>query len=159
MPRPIGMLASPIGAVMLQLIKRPGPVTAMIRGSGHAASLEDGRIPARFIEWRTAVSRYTDWMRNERAMLRAIIGRDGWRQGLTFTDGELAEIAQSTLMLFGTADATGSPAVWKRVMDLIPRGRLRLIDGAGHVPWLDEPATVAAEVRRFLAVDDDPPGG
>jgi pimeloyl-ACP methyl ester carboxylesterase len=37
------------------------------------------------------------------------------------------------------------------VVGLLPRGELQLVDGVGHMPWLDDPSTVAEHVRRFLA--------
>ena len=53
-------------------------------------------------------------------------------------------------MVYGTADPVGSVELWKRVADLLPRGELQLVDGAGHSPWLDDPDTVADHVARFL---------
>jgi len=150
-PTLIRLIASPLGAVLLRLIRRRGPTTSMVRGSGHGASVDDGRIPDVFIEWRTAVNRETASMRHERAMVRALVGRRGWRPGLTFSDAELAAIAQPTLMLYGTADSVGSPSIWRRVMDVLPKGRLSIVEGAGHMLWLDEPSRVAMEMRAFLA--------
>jgi 2-hydroxy-6-oxonona-2,4-dienedioate hydrolase len=150
-PPLIAMLASPLGGIMVQATKLRRATKGMIGGSGHGASLRDGRIPELMVDWRTAVNRHTDSMRQERRMIRAIVGRDGWKPGLAFDDGELAELRTPTLMMFGTVDEAGSQATWQRVMDLIPDGRLRVIEGAGHMPWLDEPVTVARELRQFLS--------
>jgi pimeloyl-ACP methyl ester carboxylesterase len=54
-------------------------------------------------------------------------------------------------MLYGTADPVGSRSVWSRVMAAIPNGRLSVVEGAGHMLWLDEPGRVAGEMRSFLA--------
>jgi pimeloyl-ACP methyl ester carboxylesterase len=149
-PLPIRLIASPLGAIMVRLTKRQAVTRSMIRGSGHGPSLDDGRIPNVFIEWRTAVNRETDSMRHERAMVRTIVGGRGYRPELVFTDDELASIAQPTLMLYGTADSVGSPSVWTRVMGVMPNGRLSIMEGAGHMLWLDEPSRVASEMRSFL---------
>jgi pimeloyl-ACP methyl ester carboxylesterase len=149
-PPPIRLIASPLGAIMVRLTKRQAVTRSMIRGSGHGPSLDDGRIPNVFIEWRTAVNRETDSMRHERAMVRTIVGGRGYRPELVFTDDELASIAQPTLMLYGTADSVGSPSVWTRVMGVMPNGRLSIMEGAGHMLWLDEPSRVASEMRSFL---------
>jgi pimeloyl-ACP methyl ester carboxylesterase len=45
----------------------------------------------------------------------------------------------------GTADT------WKHVTGLMPRGKLVVLNGLGHQPWLDDPSKVAAEVGGFLA--------
>jgi pimeloyl-ACP methyl ester carboxylesterase len=61
--------------------------------------------------------------------------------------------------LFGTADPTGSADIWQRVADVLPRGELRLIEAAGHMPWFDDPAQIAGTVRRFLTTGSAPAGG
>jgi pimeloyl-ACP methyl ester carboxylesterase len=53
--------------------------------------------------------------------------------------------------VYGTADPVGSVDTWKRVVDLLPRGELRVVDGGGHMPWFDNSNQVAADVSRFLA--------
>jgi pimeloyl-ACP methyl ester carboxylesterase len=52
----------------------------------------------------------------------------------------------------GTSDVTvGSMESWQRVADALPYGELCLVDGAGHMPWFDDPTRVAAQIGRFLA--------
>ena len=149
-PRPIRLIASPAGAVMLRLIRRRRPTEGMIRGSGHGPSIDDGRIPEALIEWRIAVNRDTDAMRHERAMVKAILGGDGWRTGVTLSDADLAGIRHETLMLYGTSDEVGSPEIWERMTDTMPNARLSIHEGAGHMLWLDDPHRVAGEIRDFL---------
>jgi 2-hydroxy-6-oxonona-2,4-dienedioate hydrolase len=147
----IRLLASPAGAVMVRLPQKPKMLHAQLRGLGHGASLDTGRIPDAFIDWRMALTRETDSMRHERSMVRAIASPRGFRPGLTFKDAELAQLAQRTLHVFGTADPVGTPDAWRRAAGLLPQGELCLIDDAGHVPWFEDPSRVAREVRRFLA--------
>jgi pimeloyl-ACP methyl ester carboxylesterase len=45
----------------------------------------------------------------------------------------------------------GTVEIWRRAVGLLPRGELRVVDGAGHQPWFDDPGRIAAEVKRFLA--------
>jgi pimeloyl-ACP methyl ester carboxylesterase len=96
------------------------------------------------------VARETDSMRHEREMIRAIVKGKSYRPGLTFDDAGLAAIQPPTLQVFGTADPVGSADIWQRVADVVPRAELRLIEGAGHMPWFDDPAQVAGEISRFL---------
>jgi pimeloyl-ACP methyl ester carboxylesterase len=151
-PRIIRLIASPIGAIMVRLPPKPGTVRAFLRQAGHGASLDAGRIPDEYIRWRIAFDRETGSMRNERDMVRAIVSwRNGLRPELTFDDTELAAIQQPTLLVYGTADPVGTVEIWRRVVGLLPGGDLRLVDGAGHMPWLDDPSGVASYVSRFLA--------
>ena len=159
-PRVIRFLASPLGAVMVRLPDKPERVRSILRRLGHGASLAAGRIPDEFIDWRVTVARETDSMCHERKMIRAIVKGKSYRPGLTFDDDGLAAIQPPVLHVFGVADPTGSAEIWQRVADLLPRGALRLIEGAGHMPWFDDPTQVATEVGRFLmaAPADGGPG-
>ena len=125
---------------------------SILRQSGHGPSLEDGRIPDEFLDWRVRVESDTDSMRHERDMICAIVKGKSYRTGLTFDDAELAAIRQPTLHVHGTSDETvGSAESWQRVADALPRGELCLVDGAGHMPWFEDRPRVAEEVGRFLA--------
>jgi pimeloyl-ACP methyl ester carboxylesterase len=150
-PGIIRLIASPIGALMVRLPQKPGRVRAFMRQAGHGASLDAGRIPEGYIRWRVAFERETNSMRNERDMVRAIVSwRKGLRPGLPFDDAELAAIQRPTLLVYGTADPVGTAELWERVVDVLPQGELKLVDGAGHMPWLDDPRGVARRISRFL---------
>jgi pimeloyl-ACP methyl ester carboxylesterase len=135
---------------MIRLPDKPERVRSILRRLGHGASLDAGRIPDEFVDWRVTVARETDSMRHEREMVRAIVKGNSYRPGLTFDNDGLAAIQSPTLHVFGTADPTGSADIWQRVADILPSGKLHLIDGAGHMPWFDDPVQVAGEVSRFL---------
>lgn len=150
-PSPIRLIGSPLGAIMVRMLKRRGTVISMIRGSGHGPALADGRIPDAVIDWRLAVNRETDSMIHERAMVRAVVDGRRYRPGVTLTDTELAAIRQPTLMVYGTADKLGDPCLWQRVVATLPHGELTLTEGAGHMVWLDDPAGIAHHMEAFLA--------
>ena len=151
-PGIIRLLASPLGSVLVRLPDKAERIRAILRQSGHGASLDAGRIPDAFVDWRVALGRETDSMRNEREMVRtAVVRGRAYRPGVSFDEGELAAVAAATLLVYGTADPVGTVDVWRRTTSLLPRGELRLFEGFGHQPWLDDPARVAAEVGRFLA--------
>ena len=152
-PRFIRLLRSPLGAFVVRLPTRPARIRSILRQNGHDASLDDGRIPDVLIDWRTTIANETVTMRHERAMVRTVVGRSGWRPALTFDDHELARIERPTLIVFGSADVTGDVDLWRRVAGSMPRGALRVMDGAGHQPWFDDVHQVAALVRGWLAID------
>lgn len=152
-PPIIRMIASRAGAVFVRIIGNAPATRAMLRGNGHRASLDDGRISSAWIDWRTSVSRDTASMLNERTMVRAIVAGRRYRPGLTMSDQDLRELDHPTLMLYGTGDPVGSTSVWTRVMQTVPNGRLSVVPGAGHMVWLDQPRQVADEVAQFLATE------
>jgi len=103
------------------------------------------------------LGRETSSMRNERDMVRTLVRGAAFRPGLTFEDPELAAIHTPALYVYGTADPVGTVDIWQRVVGVLPRGELKLVDGAGHMPWFDGPSQVATDITRFLAERSEMP--
>jgi pimeloyl-ACP methyl ester carboxylesterase len=146
----IRLLASPLGAIMVRVPQKPQRVRSILRQLGHGPSIDAGRIPHEYFAWRTSFERETRSMHNERDMVRALVHGGGFRPGLTFDDAELAAIEQPTLMVVGTGDPVGSVDIWRRVVGALPRGEMFLLDGGGHMPWLDDPGQVGSRICSFL---------
>ena len=139
-PSFIRLLASPIGALIVWLPVSADRTRSILRDSGHGPSLDAGRIPDAFVDWRVSLSNDTAAMRHERDMIRILVRGDGWTPGFLFEDAELRAIEAPTLMVYGTADQVGNAGIWRRVVEAMPRARLELIKGAGHMPWFDDPS-------------------
>jgi len=142
------LLRSPIGAIMVRMPEREGMLRGQLRGVGHGASVEAGRIPDEYLQWHMALTNSTDSMRHERQLVRAVVTDAGPRTA--FDDAELATVTQPVLMVLGTNDPYGTPEIWREFIGRMPNAELHLIDEAGHVTWLDDPAAAAAPLRQFL---------
>ena len=142
------LLRSPIGSIIVRIPEREGMLRGQLRGVGHGASLEAGRIPAEYLDWHMALTNRTDSMRNEREMVRAVLTDAG--PTTAFDDAELAAVTQPLLMLFGANDPFGSPDIWRDFVGHMPNAELRILPDTGHVTWLDDPARAAGELRDFL---------
>jgi 2-hydroxy-6-oxonona-2,4-dienedioate hydrolase len=149
-PRFIRLIHSPIGAVFVLLPLSRDRLLAILRDNGHGRAIDAGRIPEVFVAWRLAAANDTQAMRHEREMVRAVLTRSGWDRSLTFERDDLNRIGHPTMMIYGTEDSTGSADLWREVIGGMPSGRIVIMDGAGHQPWFDDVASVAAELRRFL---------
>ncbi len=149
-PAFIRLLRSPLGKVIIRVPEKPQMVAKQLAGLGHATGDGPGQVPAAFVDWRVAMTRETDWRRHERDMVRCVVGRGGFVPGFVLQDVEIAEIAQPTLMVYGTADPVGSVDIWRRFVGRMPRGELELVDGGGHLVWYDDPGRVGARVTQFL---------
>lgn len=148
-PRFIKLLSSPLGAVIVRVPMSRKMLESQLRAVGHGPSVAAGRMQD-FIPWRLAFSRDTPSMRHERAMARALRLGDGWRPGFTMEAADLAEVPQPVRIIFGSADPTGTPDLWRRFADQLPHGELLLVSDAGHQPWWDEPTVVGAQIQEFL---------
>jgi pimeloyl-ACP methyl ester carboxylesterase len=145
------VLASPIGALIVRLPQARGQARSILRQDGHGPSLEAGKIPDAYLDWHVALMRETATMRNERALIRATLGRGGWRSEVTFEASELARVQQPTLYVYGTSDPESTVDRVRHVVGLLPAAELHLIEGGGHLPWLDDPGQVGARIGSFLA--------
>jgi pimeloyl-ACP methyl ester carboxylesterase len=64
----------------------------------------------------------------------------------------LDQIRASVLIISGRHDWICPVAVAERLHEGIPNSRLVVFEESGHMPWLEEPATCAAELVQFLEV-------
>ncbi len=63
----------------------------------------------------------------------------------------LPELVQRVLFLTGSRDTLVPAAAGQRAAQLVADGHSRIIDGAGHAPFIARPEAVASAVREFLA--------
>jgi 2-hydroxy-6-oxonona-2,4-dienedioate hydrolase len=145
-PPLIRLLRSPLGRVMVALPEKPWMLRKQLASLGHA----NDAISDAFVDWHVEMTRDTDWPRNERAMVQAVVSRNGFGPGLVPSDEEASSIQQPTLMIYGSADPVGAVEIWRRFIDLIPNGTLELVEGGGHLVWYDDPEGVAGRVESFL---------
>jgi pimeloyl-ACP methyl ester carboxylesterase len=86
----------------------------------------------------------------------ARIRPDGYTQAArTLANGRLVEdaarYAGPVLVVAGSADSITPPASCERIARAFPRANYRLLDGPGHLSYLDAPATVNAIIAEFAA--------
>jgi 2-hydroxy-6-oxonona-2,4-dienedioate hydrolase len=150
-PSFIARIASPLGAIMVRLPLSADRARSILRDSGHGATLDAGRVPDELPTWMAAFARDAPSMRHERAMVRTLVGGGRWKPGLTFDPGELAAIEQPLAWIVGSADPIRSADLWARTAKRMPRAEVTIVDNAGHLPWLDDPAAVGGVIRRLMA--------
>jgi pimeloyl-ACP methyl ester carboxylesterase len=117
---------------------------------------------AAFNAWQQDVAPlgYARWTGAEQAHARS--GRYYPAAARAFLDGEtpadlldrLREVQAPTLVVAGARDAIAGVAPVLAVAGLFPHGRSVVIDDAGHMPWVGQPAAFRAAVDPFLAAGD-----
>lgn len=60
-------------------------------------------------------------------------------------------IAVPTLCVVGDQDGSTPPELVRSMADLIPGSRFKIIDGASHIPCVEQPEALVELVRRFIA--------
>ena len=149
-PSFLKLLTSPIGALIVRMPMSPKMLRSQLEAIGHGAGLAEGKLD-HFLPWRLAFANHTASMQHERAMTQALRKGDGWQPGFVPTDADLSTFNHPVRMLFGSADPTGSIELWREFATALPHGELEVVEGAGHMPWWDEPEIVGRSVREYLA--------
>jgi pimeloyl-ACP methyl ester carboxylesterase len=62
----------------------------------------------------------------------------------------LEKVLAPVLVVGGALDALTPPACSRELAGRFPAGKLEILDGAGHFPWVDEPAAFRAATTSFL---------
>jgi pimeloyl-ACP methyl ester carboxylesterase len=151
-PAFFSLLRTPmLGRLLLALPASAGSVRMSLRQMGHSSSLASGRISAPMLEWMRAWGRDTPTMRNDAAM---IVACGTWRRGfdpaLDLAAEELARIDVPVSLRFGASDPVGGCQIAERLGAALPNAAVDCLPDAGHLPWLDDPAWLAAGIRTIV---------
>lgn len=84
-----------------------------------------------------------------RTMLESALDPGGWRPRYAVRE-ELASLDLPVRFVWGEHDAFAPPSSGEDLARRMPDARLALIEGAGHLPWLDRPVATAEALRAFL---------
>ena len=139
-----------LGSVMARLPATRRTVQAIFRSLGAGQALDDGRVPDEALDAYVALLRWTPTFRNDRALGRTFLSARGVDDRILLDEAARARITVPVRALWGTRDPFGGAAIASAFVDGFPDARLVLRD-AGHIPWMEDPDGVAADVRRFLA--------
>ena len=161
-----------IGALVVRLPMTSRLLRSVLRQNGHGKSLDNGRIPREFIEWRLSLANDTASMRHERDMVRGIVRGSGWRSGFMFEDrrARADRPADTAGLRHGRPDrqrrdlaaSDGRPAAWRAAVARrcrappVVRGRWLRRSGGEPVPhavnrWIGRPGRRARRVGRAPA--------
>lgn len=64
----------------------------------------------------------------------------GFRPEIQITAGQLKNVHQPTMFLWGTHDPFGSVETGRHISGLLPSSTFHPVARGGHLPWLDDPA-------------------
>ena len=85
---------------------------------------------------------------NGRALRAGPVGVD---EPMATTWDRLTDVAVPTLVMVGSLDLPHIVDRARRMADVLPEAELTVVDGAAHLPMLEQPSLVAAELLAFTA--------
>jgi pimeloyl-ACP methyl ester carboxylesterase len=150
----------PAGLVLIGTSARPDPPEIVALRHWAAGEFEAGRIDG-VLQPNVPLVLHPDSLRDaglvERylAMVRRAGGAALARQNRAVAArGDLRpalpSIAVPALVMGGDADALTPPEHGREIATLLPRAEFALVDGAGHLPTMEQPARVLARLLPWL---------
>lgn len=125
-------------------------VQMMFRQVGHRRLVDAGWPEGAALALIRSTYNDTDTLRNDTAQLQAILGWRGIRPGGLFDPADFPRIDRPTHWLWGSEDPYAPVAEGRAWAAAMPNATFELLEGAGHLPWLDDPAGHARRIERFL---------
>ena len=152
LPLSLRMGALPVfGRLIGRLPAGRSAVRAIFRSIGQGPALDAGRIAPDAIDAYAALLRHTATFQNERALGRLFLStRRGLDESIVLTVEERRQITAPILFAWGSADPFGGADIARPFAGSFPGARLHILPGAGHAPWMGEPAPIAALVSAFF---------
>ncbi len=123
----------------------------LLRLCGHDASVKAGRFDGTFVDWMCSLMRDTSMGTHGNVMLQRCVTWRGIRREMAISDETLAAIGQPALFLVGEEDPFGAVEDVRHAARVMPHAAVVTFPGAGHLPWLDDPAGHARLVRDFVS--------
>jgi pimeloyl-ACP methyl ester carboxylesterase len=126
------------GLARSHLVAHPERVSPTVLACLAAA----GRLPGATHSWRTMV---------EQVFVPA--GSGVFATGTAGTHAllpELGRLTAPTLFLWGDEDPLGSPEAGRALAERMPDAQVRVVPGASHLVWLDQPDLCAQAMTDFL---------
>lgn len=141
-----------LSSVMSRIPPSRAMVKAMLGQMGLKDAIATGRFSSEAVDWFRSLLRDTHTMRNELSVYPPIVEvRRGLAVEAEMPDDVIDRVTHPVLFLWGTADPFGGAEVARRFCARFADADLRLIEGAGHAPWMDDGPGCAALMQAFWA--------
>lgn len=125
---------------------------SIYRQIGHGRSVRAGVISDAYWAWTVALGVHTETMKHElRLVETAVSPFVGMRACARLQEDDLRALRLPLLWLWGDADPFGDVSVLARARAATNDSAASIVEGGGHLPWLDDPARAAAAVTAHLA--------
>jgi len=124
---------------------------SIMRQIGHGASLDAGILPEAHGEWYEALQRYTDTMKNDFDLIYSVGRAFGNDETIALGSETLAKVSTPTHFIWGADDGFGGQDVAEWTVAAMPNATVEMRANSGHLPWLDDPLSVAEATVSFLS--------
>jgi pimeloyl-ACP methyl ester carboxylesterase len=147
-PLPMRLLSVPPLGRFITALSPPSP--GQVEAFGRAIAGEDFSRSPELRDLLVASQKLPGAREAMLELLHAVVRLRGARPQVRLAAGDLAQVRQPVLLVWGSRDAFGGPQVGAEAARALPDARLEVLSGGGHVPWVGHPDDVAAAALPFL---------
>jgi 2-hydroxymuconate-semialdehyde hydrolase len=147
----LGRLMTVRGAnrLLYWLMGRGDPVENARESAQQVLVADDAAISEAFYELMAASSALPERQRSLRS-LQHEQGSFGRMHSLFDLRDEIVGIERPTAFVWGTEDSFWPPEVGQPVAEQMPDAQFHVLEGHGHMPWLEPDEAATAKIRAFL---------
>lgn len=151
---PLGLRISTlpvVGGLLARLPVTPAVVTGIFRSLGEKTALQRGNIRPQGIAAFAALLNDTETLVTDLSVTRLFLSARGLRDdSILLDEHERNGVKGRVTFIWGESDPFGGPKIAEPFVRSFPNATLELLEGAGHVPWFDEPEVVPQLIRTAL---------
>jgi pimeloyl-ACP methyl ester carboxylesterase len=140
-----------LGRLLARMPVTDASVRRLLRSIGLREALDAGRVSGEAVRAYGALLRDTDSMQNDLSIggrfLSATTSTD---PRLVLSPEDRGAIRTPMLFIWGDRDPFGGPDIAQAYAAAFPNAQLRLLEGVGHAPWMDDAEGVATSISEFL---------
>ncbi|EDM73569.1 2-hydroxy-6-ketonona-24-dienedioic acid hydrolase [Plesiocystis pacifica SIR-1] len=149
-PAQLKVLSRPLlGKLLLTTVGKPS-IEATKTMFAEAMVEDLAQVPEDLIELQTQAHLLPGAWMAWWVMIRGIVDSKGLRPDVELFE-ELPKLSVPTVMLWGALDKVTPPSRGEPVMRTIPNFDLRVIEGAGHMMWIDQEQATLEALRELVA--------
>ncbi len=152
MKLPLGMRAAsvaPIGRFVARRQVTKRDLRLSFRAMGHGDLVAAGGITLQDLEWRYSLSRDTTTYAHEMELLRLVATWRGPRAEWAAGVEDIRSLTVPSLWVAGERDPFAAPERIRSWASHAQAATVRVMEGQGHQPWIDDPAAHARMLEEF----------
>lgn len=140
-----------VGALLARLPVSPFVVRRIFRSLGERTALQRGNVRPEGVAAFATLLNETETLATELSLTRLFLSARGLRaESILLDEHERSAITRPVTFIWGESDPFGGPDIAEPFVRSFPNATLELLEGAGHVPWFDEPEVVPHLIRKAL---------
>jgi pimeloyl-ACP methyl ester carboxylesterase len=144
------MALRPINRVLFAMMRNASREEVLEKVHAKILVADASKVPDRLLDLGMAAQALPGAELAWRTQLESVVGVKGFRRRWYIRD-DVARLDVDTTFVWGDRDAFAPPSSGQDLARRMPRAKLIVVPGAGHLPWIDDPRACVAALEPSVA--------